>query len=139
MDALRFNTPIAKITELNNHLTQSYPGGIPRATAEPLVLLLAPFAPHMAEELWAKLGHSDSLAWHAFPEADPALLVDDTVEVPVQVNGKLRAKVTVAAGLSADALEAAARAEPRVAELLAGKEVRKVISVAGRLVNFVVA
>ena len=139
MDALRFNTPIAKITELNNHLTQAYPGGIPRATAEPLVLLLAPFAPHMAEELWAKLGHSDSLAWHAFPEADPALLVDDTVEVPVQVNGKLRAKVTVAAGLSADALEAAVRAEPKVAELLAGKGVRKVIAVAGRLVNFVVA
>ena len=138
MDALRFNTPIAKITELNNHLTQRYPGGIPRAAAEPLVLLLAPFAPHLAEELWARLGHDESLAWHPFPTADRALLIDETVEIPVQVNGKVRARVTVAAGLGSDALEAVAKAEPKIAELLAGRSVRKAVVVVDRLVNFVV-
>ena len=138
MDGLRFNTPIAKITELNNHLTQTYPNGIPRALADPLVLLMAPFAPHLAEELWALLGHTESLAWHAFPAADPARLVDDTVEVPVQVSGKVRARIVVAAGLDAAALEAAARADAKVAEQLSGKTVRKVVAVPGRLVNFVV-
>jgi leucyl-tRNA synthetase len=140
MEKLRFNTSIAKITELNNHLTARYPdGGVPRDVAEPLVLMLAPLAPHVSEELWARLGHRDSLATEPFPEADPALLVDETVEIPVQVNGKLRGKVVVPADADAAAVEAAARADERVAALLAGRTVRKVVAVPGRLVNFVVS
>jgi leucyl-tRNA synthetase len=138
-ETLRFNTSIARITELNNAVTQAFPsGGAPRALAEPLVLMLAPLAPHVAEELWARLGHSDSLAWASFPEADPALLVDETVNIPVQVNGKVRAVVSVAAGADAEVIEAAARADAKVAAALDGREVRRVIAVPGRLINFVV-
>lgn len=139
METLRFNTSIARITELNNHLTLRFPdGGAPREVVEPMVLLLAPLAPHAAEELWSRLGHPGSLAWEAFPRADPALLVDDTVEVPVQVNGKVRARVTVPVGLTAPDLEVAARADEKVAELLANTTVRKVVAVPDKLVNFVV-
>ena len=140
MEKLRFNVPVAKITELNNHLTARYPeGGVPRAVAEPLVLLLAPLAPHVAEELWSRLGHPDSLATEPFPEADPAWLVDETVEIPVQFNGKVRARVRVAADADAEAIEAVARADGQVAELLAQHgTIRRVVVVPGRLVNFVV-
>ena len=139
METLRFNTSIARITELNNHLTLRFPdGGAPREVVEPMVLLLAPLAPHAAEELWSRLGHPGSLAWEAFPEADPALLVDHTVEVPVQVNGKVKARLTVPVGLTAPDLEAAARADEKVAELLANATVRKVVAVPDKLVNFVV-
>jgi leucyl-tRNA synthetase len=140
MEKLRFNTSIAKITELNNHLTARYPdGGVPREVAEPLVLMLAPLAPHVSEELWARLGHRDSLATEPFPEADPALLVDEMVEIPVQINGKLRGKIMAPADADAAAVEAAARADERVAALLAGRTVRKVVHVPGRLINFVVS
>jgi leucyl-tRNA synthetase len=140
MGELRFNTAIARIFELTNHLIQEYPSPAPtpREVAEPLVLMTAPLTPHVAEELWERLGHSESLTWHAFPEADPALLVDEMVEVPVQVNGKVRAVVTVPTGASDDEHERAARAEPRVAALLADATVRKVVVVPGRMVNFVV-
>jgi leucyl-tRNA synthetase len=139
MEKLRFNVSIAKITELNNHLTARYPsGGASRAVVEPLVLLLAPLAPHIAEELWSRLGHPDSLAAEPFPEPDPSLLVDETIEIPVQVNGKVRARVDVPAGADAAAVEAAARTDARVAALLDGVTVRKVVAVPGRLINFVV-
>ncbi|HEX6418944.1 MAG TPA: leucine--tRNA ligase [Acidimicrobiales bacterium] len=139
MEKLRFNVSIAKITELNNHLTARHPhGGVPRSVAEPLVLMLAPLAPHVSEELWSRLGHPDPLAGEPFPEADPALLVDETIVIPVQVNGKVRARVHVPADADAGTVEAAARADERVAALLAGGTVRKVIAVPGRLVNFVV-
>ncbi len=138
-ETLRFNTSIARITELNNAVTQAYPhGGTPRVVADALVLMLAPLAPHIAEELWARLGHSESLAWADFPVADEALLVDDTIEVPVQVNGKLRSKIVVPADSDAAALEAAARADERVIAVLDGRETRRVVAVPGRLVNFVV-
>jgi leucyl-tRNA synthetase len=138
-ETLRFNTSIARITELNNAVTQAYPsGGAPRELAEAVVLMLAPLAPHVAEELWSRLGHSQSLAWAPFPVADPALLVDDTIEVPVQVNGKLRAVIAVAADADAAGLEAAARADARVAAALDGKRPVRVVAVPGRLVNFVV-
>ncbi len=137
-DGLRFNTAIARITELNNHLTGvAAAGGVPREVADSLVLLLAPLAPHLAEELWEKLGHTASLTFESMPVADAAELVDDTVEVVVQVKGKVRAKITVAAGLDAAALEAAARADAKMAEVLADQTVRKVIAVPGKLVNFV--
>ena len=139
MATLRFNIAIARITELTNHLTQAYGAGsaVPRSVAEPLVLLVAPLAPHIAEELWARLGHGQSLAWHPFPEADERWLVEDTVQVAVQVNGKVRAQVTVPADADAAALEAAARADEKVAAHLDGKTVRRVVAVPGRLVNFV--
>ena len=102
------------------------------------MLMLAPLTPHIAEELWRRLGHEQSLAYEPFPEADPAFLVVDTVEIAVQVNGKVRAQVSVAAGASDADHEAAARADDRVAALLDGQVVRKVVVVPGRLVNFVV-
>jgi leucyl-tRNA synthetase len=138
-ESLRFNTSIARITELNNAITHAYPnGGTPRAVAEPLVLMLAPLAPHAAEELWSRLGHPDSLAWADFPVADPALLVDDTVEVPVQVNGKLRSVIMIAPDADAESMEAAARADEKVVAALDGRDARRVVAVPGRLVNFVV-
>jgi leucyl-tRNA synthetase len=140
MEKMRFNVAIAKITELNNHLTARYPdGGVPRDVIEPMVLLLSPLAPHIGEELWSRLGHPDSLATEPFPVADPALLVDETVEVPVQVNGKVRARVHVPADADDATMEAAARADERVAVLLDGATVRKVVAVPGRLINFVIA
>ena len=138
-ETLRFNTSIARITELNNAVTQAYPrGGAPRALAEPIVIMLSPLAPHIADELWTRLGHEESLVWEPFPEADPALLVDDTIEVPVQVNGKVRSKIVVAADADGAALEAAARADAKIAAVLAGRETKRVVAVPGRLVNLVV-
>lgn len=134
--ALRNNTAAAKLIEYTNHLTKE--GVTARAAVEPLVLMVAPLAPHLAEELWKRLGHDTSLAHGPFPRADPAFLVEDTVEYPVQVNGKVRGRITVAADADADALEAAALAEEKVAAFLAGAKPKKVIVVAGRLVNIVV-
>ena len=138
-ESLRFNTSIARITELNNAVTQAYPdGGAPRALAEPIVLMLAPLAPHIAEELWSRLGHPESLAWHPFPAADERLLVADTIEIPVQINGKVRSVVSVPAGADSAEVQAAAQADEKVVAALAGRPVKRVIAVPGRLVNLVV-
>nr|WP_280354792.1 leucine--tRNA ligase [Nocardia otitidiscaviarum] len=134
---LRDNTAGAKLIELTNHLTKHYPDGAPRSVAEPLVLMLAPMAPHVAEELWERLGHTTALAHGPFPVADPALLVADSVEYPIQVNGKVRSRVSVPADADNAAVQAAALADEKIAELLGGKEPRKVIVVPGRLVNVV--
>ncbi|MFM8311478.1 MAG: leucine--tRNA ligase, partial [Ilumatobacteraceae bacterium] len=136
LDHLRFNTAIAKLIELNNHLTKL--GGCPGAMADDLVAMVAPFAPHMAEELWSRLGHATSITHHPFPVADPAFLVSDTVEYPVQVNGKVRARITVAADADSASVEAAALADERVQASLSGATPKKVIVVAGRTVNIVV-
>jgi leucyl-tRNA synthetase len=136
--ALRNNTATAKLIEYTNHLTKKHRDSVPRAAVEPLVLMLAPLAPHMAEELWSRLGHTTSLAHGPFPEADPAYLVEDTVEYPVQVNGKVRGRVVVAADADDDTLKAAAMADEKVQAFLAGAAPRKVIVVPGRLVNLVV-
>jgi leucyl-tRNA synthetase len=133
MEGFRFNTAIAKLIELTNGLTRLT--ATPREVAEPLALMLAPFAPHIAEELWELLGHPGSLAYHPFPIADPALLAAETVTYPVQVNGKVRGRVEVAADAAEDDVRAAALAA--VAEQLAGKEPRKVIVVPGRMVSVV--
>jgi leucyl-tRNA synthetase len=140
MGELKFNTAIARLFELNNRLTQvvADQGAAPREVVEPLVLMLSPLTPHVGEELWRRLGHDSTVAYEAFPEADPALLVEDQIEVPVQVNGRVRAQVTVPTGIADDALEQGAREEPRIAALLEGATVRKVIVVPGRLVNFVI-
>jgi leucyl-tRNA synthetase len=136
---LRFNIAIARVTELTNHLTSTYgaTAPVPRAVVEPLVLLVAPLAPHLAEELWSRVGHADSLAWAGFPVAEQRWLVEDTVQVAVQVNGKVRAQVIVPADADAAALEAAARGDEKIAAYLDGASVRRVVAVPGRLVNFV--
>jgi leucyl-tRNA synthetase len=141
MAELSFNTAIARLFELNNHLTAvvQRAGALPREVAEPLVLMVSPLAPHIAEELWARLGHTATITYESFPVADPEYLVDELVEVPVQVNGKVRARIRVAAGADVAAHEAAARAEPRIAELLDGATVRNLKVVPGKIVNFVVA
>ncbi|WP_424399002.1 leucine--tRNA ligase [Mycobacterium uberis] len=136
--ALRNNTATAKLIEYTNHLTKKHRDSVPRAAVEPLVLMLAPLAPHLAEELWLRLGYTTSLAHGPFPEVDLAYLVDDTVEYPVQVNGKIRSRVVVAADADDDTLKAAALADDKVQNFLAGAIPRKVIVVAGRLVNLVV-
>jgi leucyl-tRNA synthetase len=138
MDGLRFNTAIAKLIELNNHLTSVTTDGTPREVAEPLVLMLAPFAPHLAEELWSRLGNGETLAYQPFPQADPALLVGDTAEYPVQVNGKVRGKVTVPADADEATVREAALADPKVAQYVGEKTPRKVIVVPGRIVTIVV-
>ncbi|MDV3123412.1 leucine--tRNA ligase [Mycobacterium sp. 21AC1] len=133
--ALRNNTAAAKLIEYTNHLTKE--GVSARAAIEPLVLMVAPLAPHLAEELWRRLGNDTSLAHGPFPVADEQYLVDDTVEFPVQVNGKVRSKITVAADVDKATLEAAALADEKVQAFLAGATPKKVIVVPGRLVNLV--
>nr|WP_280176830.1 leucine--tRNA ligase [Stackebrandtia albiflava] len=136
MDDLRMNTAIAKLIMLNNHVVGLE--RVPRAVVEPLVLMTAPFAPHLAEELWQRLGHDGMLANVDFPEADPAYLVVETVTYPVQVNGKVRDRVEVAAEASQEDVKAAALALEKVANALKGAEPRKVIVVPGRMVSIVV-
>jgi leucyl-tRNA synthetase len=137
---LRLNTAIAKLIELNNHVTKVYgaSAGTPRMVAEALVLLLAPVAPHVAEELWSRLGHGESLAHGPMPEADERYLVEDTVEYPIQINGKVRTRVTVPTSASPDEVRAAALAQARIATLVTDEQPRNVIVVPGRLVNVVV-
>ncbi|HWL44089.1 MAG TPA: leucine--tRNA ligase [Ilumatobacter sp.] len=129
MDALRFNTAIAKLIELNNALTKL--DAAPRSVVEPLVLMVAPLAPHAAEELWAKLGHTTTVTYEEFPQADPAWLVDDTVEYPVQVNGKVRGHIVVPADADQATIEAAALAEVAITAP------KRVIYVPGRMINVV--
>jgi leucyl-tRNA synthetase len=134
MEGMRFNTAVAKLIELTNGLTRL--AATPREVAEALVLMVSPFAPHLGEELWRRLGHPESLAYEAFPVADPALLVAESVTYPVQVNGKVRGRVEVAADAAEEEVRAAALAS--VAEQIAGREPRKVIVVPGRMVSVVV-
>ena len=135
---LRDNTVAAKLIEYVNYLTKTYPNGAPRAAVEPLVQMVSPLAPHIAEELWTVLGHSETITFEPFPEFSEQWLVDDTVEVPVQINGKVKARIDVATDASEDDLEAAALADERVADLIDGKNVVKVIAIPGRMVNLVV-
>jgi leucyl-tRNA synthetase len=137
LDGMRFNTAISALMELSNHINRLEVR--PRAVLEPMVLLLAPFAPHVAEELWATMGHDRSIAYEPWPTYDEALTKSAAVEVPVQINGKLRSKVVVPAGADEGATKDAALADERIKELLAGKTVKKTIVVPGKLVNLVVA
>lgn len=137
MAAMRINTAIAKLIVLNNHLTGL--DAVPRTVAEPLALMVAPVAPHIAEELWRRLGHETSLAREPFPVADPALLVEDTVTCIFQVQGKVRGRAEVAADATEDALRSLALADPGVLRALDGRDVRTVIVRAPKLVNVVPA
>jgi leucyl-tRNA synthetase len=137
LEALRFNTAIARLMEMSNAVLSLERK--PRVVVETFVLLLAPFAPPLAEELWNVLGHKESLAYAPWPDFDPGLAEDECREYVVQVNGKLRHKVVADAGLSAASLLETVKADPRVTELLRGKQIVKEFAVPGRLVNFVVS
>jgi leucyl-tRNA synthetase len=135
LDGMSFNTAIARMMEFVNFFTKETVR--PQKAMETLVLLLSPFAPHMAEELWEALGHSATLAYEPWPQYDESATRAAEIEVPLQINGKVRAKVVIAAGCSAQDLEKAARNHERIAELLEGKQIVKAIVVPGRMVNFV--
>jgi leucyl-tRNA synthetase len=137
VEQLRFNTAIAELIKLNNEMTGM--PVIPRDLAETFTLLLAPFAPHIAEEVWHRLGHEKSLSRRPWPTYDPAKLVEDTIELPVQVNGKLRDRILVAADADEATIFSAAAAADRVRPWIEGKEVRKRLYVPKKLVNFVVS
>ncbi|MFJ9318532.1 leucine--tRNA ligase [Streptomyces globisporus] len=138
MAGMRFNTAIAKVTELNNHLTKAG-GPLSRSVAERLVLLIAPLAPHIAEELWRRLGHTDSVVHQDFPVADPAYVVDETVTCVVQIKGKVRARLEISPSITDEELEALALADEAVVAALGGAGIRKVIVRAPKLVNIVPA
>jgi len=133
---LSFNTAISRMMEFTNAFTGAEVR--PKSSLEQLVLLLSPFAPHIAEELWEILGHSESLANAPWPELDESKLVEAAIEIPIQVNGKIRAKINVPVDADQGALQALAEADPNVQTHLAGKAVVKVICVPRKLVNFVV-
>jgi leucyl-tRNA synthetase len=136
-EGIRFNTAIAKMIELNNALTKL--AAVPRKAIEPLVQMVAPVAPHLGEELWARLGHAESLAFATFPLADPALLVQDTVTCVVQVKGKVRDRIEVPADIAETDLRERALATSRIRDILGGSEPRTVIVRAPKLVNIVPA
>jgi leucyl-tRNA synthetase len=136
-EGLRFNTAISALMIFKNHLRDEVKVR-PREVLEPLVLLLAPFAPHIAEELWQVLGHKTTLAYEPWPAFDPALVRDDEIEIPVQINGKVKAKLMVPADADAAMLEKIALADPKVQELIAGKTVRKVIAKPRQMVSIVI-
>ncbi len=140
MSGLRFNTVIAKLIEFNNALTQhtTATGTSPRSLVEPLVQMLSPLCPHLAEELWHRLGHTSTVTYVPFPVANPALLVESAIEVPVQVNGKVRGRISIAPDADDDAHIAAAMALENVVAALEGKTPLKTIVVRGRTVNIVV-
>ncbi len=139
MDQMAFNVAVSALIEFNNALVARE--AVPHRTAVALVSLLAPLAPHLSEELWKRLGLNQgryaTVADAPWPDADPDDLVEDTLELPVQVNGKLRAKISVPADADRDAVEAAARADENVALHLDGLDVKKVVIVPKKLVNFV--
>ena len=135
-EGLSFNTAIARLTEYNTVLTALKV--VPRAAVEPLVLMVAPLAPHIAEELWHRLGHEQSLAHEPFPVADPALVTEDTLTAVVQVRGKLRAQLEVPTSITEDELRELALAHPRIVKEIPNG-VRKVIVKAPKLVNVVPA
>jgi leucyl-tRNA synthetase len=138
LEALHYNTAIARLTELVSHAARlAAAGPLPRALAEPLVLMTAPLAPHIAEELWSRLGHPETLAYEAFPVADPAVAAEDTVELPVQVNGKVRFTVEVPAGASEDDVRELVTGNEGFGRAVDGMAVRRIIVVPGRIVNVV--
>lgn len=134
IEALRFNTAISQMMVFTNEMTKT--DQRPRSLLEPFILLLSPFAPHLAEELWALLGQPPSVAQQAWPSFDPALTVSDRLTIPIQINGKLRGKIEV--GIEATREEVEALARVQAAEWLREKPARKVVYVEKKLINFVV-
>jgi len=136
MNNLRFNTAIARITELNNEITK-LASPTPRAIAEPLVLLLAPLTPHIAEELWEKLGYETSVVYAKFPIPDEIFLVEEEVEIPIQINGKLKSKIKVDSNATDQILKGKALDDEKIQSLLGSNDPKKIIVISGKLVNIV--
>ncbi|MDI3466169.1 MAG: Leucyl-tRNA synthetase [Nitrospira sp.] len=134
IEALRFNTAISQMMIFTNEMTKAQQR--PRAVIEPFILLLSPFAPHVAEELWSLVGHQSSVSQQPWPIYDSAMTVSERMTIPVQVNGRLRTKLDVAIDTSRDEIERSARAE--AAEWIQDKEPKKVIYVDRKLINFVI-
>lgn len=135
---LRLNTVVAKLIEYVNYLTKTYRTEAPRAAVEPIAQLVSPIAPHIAEELWQRFGHDETITYQPFPTFEEKYLVDDEIEVPVQINGKVKARINVAADADQDAVFEVALADAKIAELTNAKNVVKKIYVPGRMVNLVV-
>ena len=133
---MSFNTAISRMMEFVNFYTKQ--SARPKSAMEQFVLLLAPYAPHLAEELWQILGNDDTLAYEPWPQFEESLTKDTTIQVPVQVNGKVRDKISVPADISKEDLEDAAKTSPKIADQIEGKTIRKTIVIPGRMVNFVV-
>ena len=137
IEALRYNTAVSAMMIFTNHL-HGLPA-VPREAAEKLVLCLSPYAPHLAEDLWrGPLGHTASLATEPFPDFDEAFCIDDIVEIAVQVNGKVRGKISLSPTATEDVARAAALADENVQKHIAGKAVRKLVYVPGRILNVIV-
>ena len=135
---LRLNTVVAKLIEYVNYLTKTYRTEAPRAAVEPIAQLVSPIAPHIAEELWQRFGHDETITYQPFPTFEEKYLVDDEIEVPVQINGKVKVRINVAADADQDAVFDVALADAKIADLTSGKNVVKKIYVPGRMVNLVV-
>ncbi|WP_049359147.1 leucine--tRNA ligase [Corynebacterium aurimucosum] len=135
---LRLNTVVAKLIEYVNYLTKTYRTQAPRAAVESIAQLVSPIAPHIAEELWQRFGHDETITYQPFPTFEEKYLVDDEIEVPVQINGKVKARINVAADADQDAVFEVVLADAKIAELTNAKNVVKKIYVPGRMVNLVV-
>ncbi|GAX76478.1 hypothetical protein CEUSTIGMA_g3923.t1 [Chlamydomonas eustigma] len=138
IEEMRFNTGISAMMEFINGVTKDWPNR-PRAALEPFLLLLAPYAPHLAEELWSRGGHSGSLTYKPWPQCDESLLVSDTLVLPVQVNGKVRGTVEVSVNIQQQEAVTTALANANVAKFTDGKTIKKVIFVNGKILNLIVA
>ncbi|MDQ0156601.1 leucine--tRNA ligase [Robertmurraya andreesenii] len=134
-EGLRFNTAISQLMVFINDAYKAEV--LPKRYVEGFVKLLAPIAPHISEELWEKLGHTETISYEAWPAYDEAKLVDDEVEIVVQINGKVKAKLLVPADANREALEEIAMGDVKIQEQIDGKTIRKVIAVPGKLVNIV--
>ncbi len=135
-DSMSFNTAIARMMEFTNFFTRSE--SRPISAMKPFLILLSPYAPHLCEELWSHLGESDSIAAQTWPSWDEAALVESSIEVPIQINGKVKTKIRVAADASKETIAETALADDKVKTMLDGKTIVKQIVVPGRLVNLVV-
>jgi len=136
IESLSFNTAISRMMEFTNQMGQHDPR--PKSVLQPFVMLLSPFAPHLAEELWQLLGHEKTLAYEPWPQYDASKLVESEIEIPVQVNGKLRGRIKVPADADQATMQEIAEKDESVASRLEGKTIVKAIVVPGRMVNFVV-
>jgi leucyl-tRNA synthetase len=138
LEELRFNTAIARLIELTSHAARlAESDGQPRALAEPLVLMVAPLAPHIAEELWHRIGHSESLAHSAFPQADPKLAAERMLTLPVQINGKTRFTIDISADAGQQEIERRLRAHPAFAQHTRDLTIERLVIVPGKIANIV--
>lgn len=143
MENFKFNTMISALMEFSNHLTKHQGGAISETVLwqqaiDTLLLMLAPLAPFMAEELWRRRGHTDSIHLQHWPQYDSEALIDKSVTVPIQVNGKLRDTITIATGLDREAAVQAAKSSAKIALALENKKIIKIIWVQDKLLNLVV-